>query len=153
MQVISSFQYPDGGGHTPLSNFYRHPIELDGLTWTTNEHYYQAAKAKTPADRDKIRFADTAGEAKRMGRKVELRDDWEAVKFQVMRDALEAKFQPGEQLGDWLLSTAPAMLVEGNTWHDRVWGVCTCERCGSTGDNWLGFMLMARRAELRARLT
>lgn len=151
MPVISSFQYPDGT-HMPLSNFYTHPIFLDGHSWPTNEHYYQAMKTLDPDERNDVQYCGSPGQSKRLGRKVTLRPDWEAVKYGVMRDALEAKFQPGEVLGDWLLATAPAMLVEGNTWHDTVWGVCTCERHRSTGDNWLGVLLHNRRVELRALL-
>lgn len=148
MTVIQSFHYPDQT-LMPLSNFYYYPMIIDGYEWKTVEHYYQASKSAAPEGYHEIRDAVTAGAAKRMGRSVALRADWEAVKLGVMRTALEAKFVSGQPLGQWLLDTGDALLVEGNDWHDKFWGVCLCERCGKVGQNWLGVMLHNRRAELR----
>lgn len=141
---IDSFQYPDGT-HSPLSNFYPSPFELDGHTWPTVEHYFQAAKSANPDGYHRVREAPTPGQAKRLGRGVALRADWEEVKLDVMREALAAKFAPESPLAAWLLDTGDALLVEGNTWNDRQWGVCD-----GVGRNWLGVLLMARRAELRS---
>jgi ribA/ribD-fused uncharacterized protein len=146
--VIQDFHYPDGSS-MPLSNFYYHPMWIDGEMWRTNEHYFQAMKAGNPDDARIVRDTITPMGAKQAGRKVQLRQDWEAVKYDVMRTGLEHKFVAGEVLGDWLLATGDALLVEGNTWHDRAWGVCLCEQHNKTGSNWLGVLLMARRAELR----
>ena len=126
-----------------LSNFYEHTIYgLDGSAYKTNEHYFQAHKALTPEEHELVRYAPTARSAKLAGRRVQLRPDWEAVKFGVMRAAITAKFTPYKEPGRRLILTAPNRLVEGNTWGDRFWGV------DGTGENWLGVLLMARRAEL-----
>jgi predicted NAD-dependent protein-ADP-ribosyltransferase YbiA (DUF1768 family) len=77
------------------------------------------------------------------GRRVPLRADWEAVKYNVMQDAIRAKFSRGSGLADALLATGDAYLQEGNTWGDRTWGVTR-----GHGRNWLGYILMGRRAEL-----
>jgi predicted NAD-dependent protein-ADP-ribosyltransferase YbiA (DUF1768 family) len=60
-----------------------------------------------------------------------------------MRDLLRQKFAHPE-LRRLLLATGDAELVEGNTWGDRFWGVCA-----GRGQNHLGRLLMAIRAEIR----
>lgn len=143
MSVIDRFQYPDGS-HMPLSNFYHSPFTLDGYDWPTVEHYFQAQKAANALDYHAIRSASTPGMAKKLGRKAAIRPGWDAVRLDVMRCALRAKFRPGSQLAAWLLATEDALLVEGNSWGDRFWGV------DGTGSNWLGALLMVQRAELRS---
>ena len=145
--VIGKFQYDDGS-HCPLSNFYPSPFTAEGLEWPTVEHYYQAMKTIDGTERVRISELPTPGQSKRAGRRVSLRTDWEQIKLAVMRDALERKFdRTDSSLGKYLLDTGDALLVEGNTWNDVFWGVCRGQ-----GDNWLGHLLMARRAELRALL-
>lgn len=141
---IDRFHYDDGTP-SPLSNFYQSLFELDGRTWPTVEHYFQAMKSATIDGMHLVREAATPGEAKRLGRRVTIRPDWDAVRLSVMRRGVAAKFTHDGPLGRWLLDTGDALLVEGNTWNDRFWGVC-----GGTGENWLGTLLMARRAELRS---
>jgi nicotinamidase-related amidase len=86
--------------------------------------------------------------AKRMGRQVTLRSDWEQVKEQVMYDCLVEKFKD-EQLRNLLIATYPSELIEGNTWHDNCWGNCVCEKCKHiNGRNLLGKTLMRVRKEL-----
>jgi predicted NAD-dependent protein-ADP-ribosyltransferase YbiA (DUF1768 family) len=33
-----------------------------------------------------------------------------------------AKFRHNAELADKLVATTGALLVEGNTWHDQIWG-------------------------------
>lgn len=74
--------------------------------------------------------------------------DWEARKYYAMRVVLDAKFAPGTPLALMLMATENAELVEGNNWGDTCWGVCN-----GAGLNWLGTLLMARRAVLRSQLS
>lgn len=141
--VISSF-YVDGV-HTELSNFYVYRFAVDGFEYDTMEHYFQAMKTLEPTARAEIREASTPGQAKRLGRRCALRTDWEVVKIPVMRHGLAHKFEINNEMGQFLLRTGDAWLVEGNTWGDRFWGAVN-----TLGENWLGHLLMARRAELRA---
>ena len=133
------------GDHDFLSNFHRHPFRWDGETWATAEAAFQAAKTLDGRERERIRAAASPGEAKRLGRRVDLRLDWERVKDDVMRSVLEAKFAVPE-LRDALLATGDAELVEGNTWGDVYWGVC-----GGRGRNQLGRTLMRIRDDIRRR--
>jgi ribA/ribD-fused uncharacterized protein len=120
-------------------------LPLGEKWWPTNEHYYQAMKTLSEWEAYDIWNVETPGEAKKMGRKVLLRKDWEEIKILVMRKGLELKFELGSELAKKLLATGDAMLIEGNNWGDSWWGVCR-----GKGRNWLGHLLMARRAELRA---
>lgn len=148
--------YVRGQGHSPLSNFSAHPIAapIQGgivpVMWPTVEHYYQAMKSTSRLDQDAILTCGPAKEAKRLGRQVSLRPDWEWVKFKVMRFALKRKFTRISEPGLFLLDTGNQFLIEGNDWGDRVWG-CVQDQDGEwVGENWLGHLLMARRDELRS---
>lgn len=95
-----------------------------------------------------IAEAPTPGEAKRRGRSVKLRPDWEEVKEEVMLEGLRLKFRIPE-FREGLRATQSAILIEGTTWHDNEWGNCTCEKCKDIpGKNKLGKLLMKVRSEL-----
>lgn len=135
-----------------LSNFYvGKPLVCDGEEYRTGEHLFQALKAITPRDEAKVRNAPTPGEAKRIGRRIMLRPDWEAVKYDVMAMVVRLKFARDRQEAQLLEMTGNALLMEGTFWGDTVWGV-DLNKDGWPGRNWLGTLLMARRAELRADL-
>lgn len=92
-------------------------------------------------------FADlNASEAKKLGRKVPLRKDWEIIKLGVMMKIVQAKFEQHPELAEKLLQTDTAYLEEGNTWGDRVWGTVD-----GKGANNLGRILMQVREILRER--
>ena len=129
------------GEYAFLSNFYECEVEWEGITYPSTEHAFQAAKVINPATRLVIAAAETPGKAKRMGRQVQLRGDWEQVKDMIMYEIVLAKFQQNRELADKLLDTAPAALEEGNTWNDTYWGVCN-----GVGRNQLGKTLMTVRA-------
>ncbi len=139
------------GRYAFLSNFSRHPVALDGHVWPTVEHAFQAAKTADPAWKQRIQEASTPATAKRRGLRAPLRPDWESVKRDVMRAALESKSAPGSELAERLLATSDQELVELNHWHDVTWGRCSCDEHGGRGENWNGLMLMAIRAQLRQR--
>ena len=134
------------GDFSFLSNFAPAPVVMaDGLVYPTAEHAFQAQKTEHLESRKLIRLAPTPGKAKRLGRQLVLRSDWEQVKIAVMKDVIQRKFDWGvnPDLVVKLLQTAGYTLEEGNDWGDRFWG-----KCGGQGLNWLGRILMGRRAEL-----
>lgn len=145
IEYFDDFKGPNK--HSFLSNFYRSPVAMFGITYQTGEHAFQAFKASNMKDHMIIANAKHPSVAKKLGRTCELRPDWEAVKYDVMVAVLRAKFSVGSELAEKLLATGDAMLVEGTDWNDRVWGVSLPSR---QGRNWLGMLLMARRAELRS---
>lgn len=91
----------------------------------------------------KIAKATKPAKAKKMGRQVKLRKDWEDIKLQVMEKALRLKFQDST-LRKKLIATGDEELVEGNPWGDRYWGVYN-----GSGKNKLGKLLMKIRKELQ----
>lgn len=132
-----------------LSNFYPQEIEFEGITYPTNEHFFQAMKTLDINKRRAIANASTPGLAKKMGRSVSLRPDWEDIKDDVMLEGLYRKFA-NEELADWLLDTGDEWLEEGNYHHDNYWGICYCEKCQDTmGKNKLGKLLMKVRSEIK----
>jgi len=126
-----------------LSNFYPAQVEFDGYLYPTVEHAFQAAKTLNPEVREEIRLAETPSEAKKLGRLLDLRPDWEEVKLDVMHSLLFEKFSI-PFLRKRLLETGDRTLVEGNTWGDTYWGVHRTQ-----GENHLGRLLMQVREELR----
>lgn len=133
-----------------LSNFYLSPFQVGGVSYLSVEHAYQAAKSLDKSTRDKIRIAQTPGKAKRLGQKVEIRQDWEEIKIKVMKSYLVAKFEQNPPLRKLLFKTGDVYLEEGNDWHDNFWGKCHCPNCAGVinAQNWLGFLLMEVRHEL-----
>jgi ribA/ribD-fused uncharacterized protein len=138
MMPIDSFS----GQYRFLSNFWPSPVMLDGEIYPTVEHAFQAAKTRDPGMRNVIRMASSPGLAKRLGRSVRLRDDWETIKVPIMSDLVWLKFQD-RILRQALIGTNPAQLIEGNSWNDTFWGVCN-----GVGQNHLGRILMNIREHL-----
>ena len=141
---IDSFK----GDFAFLSNFAQCRFVHEGIVFVTNEHFYQSMKTLSVKERRRISLFQTAGETKREGRKLKIREDWESVKVDVMREGLRLKFFTGSILAQMLEATHPATLIEGNWWHDQFWGNCTCKKHPKPGKNMLGILLMERRAEL-----
>lgn len=131
-----------------LSNFYASEISTEwGLKAPTVEHAFQAAKSTDKNIAQRILLAETPGHAKRIGRTIPLRKDWEEVKIDIMKHYIRLKFQNPE-LRKQLINTYPATLVEGNWWHDNCWGSCSCGKCANKfGQNHLGKILMEIRKE------
>lgn len=139
-QPITSFSGP----FRFLSNFHPSEVTLDGDKYLSVEHAYQAAKSLDQDHRVKLRSGCTSAVARRLGRGVEMRSDWEEVKVGAMLGLLRQKFAPGTALGQQLDATGDRELVEGNWWGDTFWGVCR-----GVGQNQLGKLLMQVRAEGR----
>lgn len=133
-----------------LSNFYDAPVTYLGLTYQNNEAAFQSAKViGTKRESQRRAFTHLApNEAKRKGRHVLLRPDWEKAKDQVMYEIVKDKFTNNPDLQEKLLATGNAILTEGNTWHDVYWGYDIRQK---RGQNKLGKILMRVRQELKAK--
>jgi len=134
-----------------LSNFYPSPmIGFDGIRYPTVEHAFQAQKSLDIIERSQIAAAPTPGKAKRLGRNVKLRPNWNSIKEEVMYNYVFHKFHIHPELKEKLLATGEEYLEEGTTWHDNEWGNCYCEACKDIqGQNKLGQILMRVRNELK----
>lgn len=131
----------------------------DGLIpFRTGEHAFAAMKFWGS---DFSHFAEIVlsavdpNTAKALGRsrRHPLRADWEEVKLDVMAAVTRAKYAVGREEADRLLNTGDKLLCEFTFWGDTVWGVDGNSETGEglwPGRNWLGTLLMSRRAELRA---
>ena len=137
------------GKYDFLSNFYPSVITLDEMDFQTVEHAFQAAKTFDKVQRHAVQRAMSPAAAKHEGRDVTMRDDWEDVKFSIMLDLVRQKFTRYPDLGQMLLDTGDAELVEGNTWNDRTWGMTKDKSGQFIGKNWLGVILMKVREELK----
>ena len=139
--------YSVSGEYACFSNFSPHLIRLNGKTWPTSEHYFQAQKFAGTPDEEEVRGAKSPMIAARMGRsrKRPLRKDWESVKDEIMHEAVLAKFSQHADLRETLLGTGEAKLVE-HTENDAYWG----DGGDGTGRNMLGRTLMRVRDELRS---
>lgn len=132
-----------------LSNFFPYSVTYEGLTYVSVEHAYQAAKTTDENVRKIIQACGSAGAAKRQGKNVKLRDNWDQMKVSIMRELLLQKFDPSSVIcSKLLLNTGQAQLIEGNYWHDLIWGQCYCPRHKWDGTNVLGGMLMDIRNDL-----
>lgn len=142
--------------HAFLSNFFPcdinmdlapyHDKDLTEIVYPTAEHAFVAMKTLDLEQRIHIATIATPGQAKRYGRQLDLRPDWNAIRIAVMHYILQQKFYENRYLAHLLLDTRAHILVEGNTWGDQFWGM---ERNGIgrwIGENWLGRLLMLVRS-------
>lgn len=136
--AITSFR----GKYGFLSNMYPCILNINGEMYPSAEHAFQAMKSLDADVRKTVAVCSSAKAAKKYGRQINLRCDWEKVKIDVMYDVLKAKFEDPE-LAQLLRDTGDEELIEGNTWGDKFWGVCR-----GVGQNNLGKLLMKVRKEI-----
>lgn len=132
------------GPHRFLSNFYPCHIRYEGIVYPSTEHAFQAAKTMNDLERRVISKMKSSSEAKRAGRRVSLRSDWDRVRLGIMEELNRQKYAYSD-MKKLLLSTGDEELIEGNTWNDTFWGVCN-----GKGKNHLGRILMRIREDLKA---
>lgn len=138
--VIDSFD----GEYDFLSNFYNCPVTYKGITYRNSEAAFQAQKVTDVYTQVRLFTDVTASMAKKAGRNCDLRKDWDDIRVDEMREIVLQKFLQNPRLEARLLATGNAVLIEGNWWNDRFWGVCKGEGC-----NMLGMILMEVREYIR----
>lgn len=114
---------------SPFSNFYECKFVEGDNVWSSSEQCFMAKKAIFFGDREtflEIIQAKTPKEAKKLGRKVKNFDEkaWSEVSFNMMYEAVYAKFSQNEDLKTLLLSEEyeNKSFVEGSP-YDAIWGV------------------------------
>lgn len=140
MDTISEFK----GKYFFLSNFYISTVIYGKLIFTSSESAFQSAKVLDLEIKKQFTELSPA-DAQILGQRVKLRDDWEEVKYEVMKYIVRDKFIRSSSLKCKLMDTGDAVLIEGNTWFDTTWGVCN-----GKGKNWLGKILMEVRQEINS---
>jgi len=130
----------------PLSSYSSHAFELDGDTWPSVEHYYQANKFEDESIKESIKTTSNAEEARKIAKKRNIRSDWKKNKVTFMTRAVYIKCCTHEDVRRSLLSTGDDDIVE-NSQYDYFWG------CGRDlrGDNVYGKILMDVRKKITAK--
>lgn len=124
------------GDYYFLSNMYPCKISTEYGTFRCAEAYFQAMKCPERAEE----FLNINGfNAKKLGRQVPLREDWNKVRLRIMSEVLKAKFDQNPELKAQLLACKD-YIQEDNDWGDTFWGMCN-----GRGKNHLGKQLMFLR--------
>lgn len=127
-----------------LSNFADIPVYFNGILYRNSEAAFQSQK--TFDMKLRLQFASVDPDtAKHMGRKLKIRPDWDTARLWIMRDIVAAKVQQNRRVKDVLLNI-DGTIEEGNTWHDKFWGV---DLETGEGENHLGKILMEIRDEMK----
>lgn len=132
-----------------FSNMVAEDVIIDGVKWNSVENYYQAMKSTDKLVHQAFLNINPS-EAKKLGRGIILRPDWDEVKVEVMKKALICKFMNNNNNRSRLLQTEDSILVEWNNWNDTFWGV---DIRSFKGKNMLGKLLMEIRSEIRSRIS
>jgi ribA/ribD-fused uncharacterized protein len=132
------------GKYSFLSNFWPSTVEYEGFQYWSVENAYQAAKCVDEQSLYAMRCLQTPRQAKRLGKTVPIRSDWDEVKVPIMENLLRQKFTIYPNLSLKLYQTGDIYIEETNTWGDTFWGVCN-----GRGRNVLGNLLMKVREDIK----
>lgn len=143
--VIHDDNYIKGffGEYRWLSNFEPCKVFYEGIEYSSSENAYQAAKSLDLEVKLEISKLSPS-ESKKISKKIELRPDWEEIKYEVMFSVVFDKFTRNKELKKKLLSTGNKYLEETNHWNDKFYGVCNGD-----GLNVLGNIIMEVRRILK----
>lgn len=143
-----------------FSNMFEAPIQVEGITFPTVEHYYQWAKAKQFGDaaaQAKLLKTASPKTAKTIGKKVVGFDEaqWDERKDSVMRVAVKAKLMQHPAILKKLMDTGTRLIGEADP-RGKYWGIGTSSETSFAknperwkGKNVLGKILMELRTELK----
>lgn len=134
-----------------LSNMYKIPIyfneskynnfQPDFKVYPSSENLYQALKCKYIKDRELFQNVDPH-KSKRIGKTIEIRSDWDNVRLEAMKLAIDLKFKNIE-LAEKLIDLPDGKIIEFNNWGDRFFGICNGE-----GLDHLGKILRAKKQQI-----
>jgi len=116
------------------------------------ESAFQSEKTMDPESREKFKGLN-GFEARKLGKQVVLRPDWNESKELVMLEVLRCKFRDPDMRAQ-LLATGVEGIThyttngQGRWWFDPFWGVSE----DGKGANYLGILLMQVRDEIRAEV-
>lgn len=137
------------GEYDFLSNFVDCPIEMDGWVYKSVEHAYQSMKSH---DKQWKTYCcdqtNSASDIKVKSKKINIRKDWDSVKYDIMKVCLIQKYNI-EPFRSKLIDTGDDFIMEGNWWGDVYWGV---DLKTNKGENNLGKIIMEIRDNLNINL-
>lgn len=146
--------------HKEFSNMHEAPIQVDGITFPTVEHYFQWSKAKLFGDaeiQNKILKTASPKSVKSYGKKVKGFDEeaWNEKKDSVMRTAVKAKLMQHPDILKKLRDTGTRPIAEADP-RGKYWGIGTSSETSKAkdpsrwpGQNKMGKILMELRDELK----
>ncbi|MFJ5778175.1 NADAR family protein [Streptomyces sp. NPDC093094] len=144
-----------------LSQWWPSPFTVDGVAYSTAEHWMMAGKARLFGDAEaerQVLAAEHPSEAKNAGRLVRGFDErtWARERFGIVVEGSVHKFAAHADLRAFLLGTGERVLVEASP-VDRIWGIGLAAKDAGAwdpqrwrGPNLLGFALMEARERLRS---
>jgi ribA/ribD-fused uncharacterized protein len=143
-----------------FSNMHEAPVQIDGVTFPTVEHYFQWSKAKMFGDADiqaKIMKTASPKSVKAYGKKVKNFDAeaWDEKKDSIMRTAVKAKLMQHPDILKKLRETGTRPIAEADP-RGKYWGIGTSADTSKAkdpsrwpGQNKMGKILMELRDELK----
>jgi len=143
-----------------FSNMHEAPIQIDGITFPTVEHYFQWSKAKMFGDAEaqaKILKTSSPKSVKAYGKKVKNFDEeaWKEKRDQVMEVAVKAKLMQHPDILKALRDTGTRPIAEADP-RGKYWGIGTSAETSKAkdpsrwpGENKMGKILMSLRDELK----
>jgi len=162
--IIDNFS----GEYSFLSNFYKRAIPYKNKWFPTSEHAYQSEKTENifyiiqlTVQEEINKFYTilnnelTPGQAKRMysiknlNKLGILKKFWFDTNLKVMENINYIKFTYFLDLKEKLLQTDDSILIEGNYWGDKFYGMIKNEKGKWEGENHLGKILMKIREKIR----
>ncbi len=150
-------------GKECFSQWWPCSFEIDGIVYSTAEHFMMAEKARLFNDQDireKIISSSHPGAAKNLGREIVNFDEdvWCENRFDIVVKGNLAKFSQNNELKSFLINTKDRILVEASP-IDKIWGVGLAKDHNDIenplkweGLNLLGFALMKTRSLLANEL-
>ena len=149
LEVVKFYDAHTDSPFYRFSSFACFPIFIDGLKFSSVEHYLEYKKflPTDPVFAEKLRNSRTPYECKKMTRSARDRGDPEwiskGLQLAAMRTALFNKAMQWPEFLNDLLSTGRAYIIQ-NSPYDSFWGVGN----EGKGANTLGKLLIELRAEL-----
>ena len=134
------------GKYNFLSNFFESKITYNEIIYHCSEVAYQAHKSENIKIHERFSEITDPAQSKIVGKTIKLRKNFERIKTRIMLDICREKFKNPE-LRAKLLLTGKRLLVEGNKWRDRFWGMDK-NKIPMLGLNRLGHILMKIRSDL-----
>ena len=139
-KIINNFGYP----YKFLSNYYESRVKYDGIVYLSSEAAFHAQKTFNLDD--KLHFTQLSPpESKFKAKNMQIREDWDRVKDAIMYSVVYNKFKQRKDIRDKLIATGDAILIGGNPYNDKYWGVSNND---GNGLNKLGLILERVREEL-----
>lgn len=156
-QIIRFYRASDKT-YGAFSSLYRRSMVFEGEVFETAEHAYQAGKARKSEVRAWLLSAPTPALLAMAAHGLyhwDIAPGWSRNRFARMQAVIDAKFDQHADLAQVLVDTGDALLVETASVDNDVnrrWGQVLV-RGQYVGCNWLGTILMEKRARLQALRT